>query len=116
MHQVTRDNGVTIVELGPSYAALDYQVLQDLGEVLLSQASYADPPMVIVDMSATTYVGSSFIELLVRAWKRLKHRNGMMALCALQPFCREVMRIARLDTIWPIYADRDEAMSALASS
>jgi anti-anti-sigma factor len=104
---------VTVIELGPSYAALDFEVLQDLGEVLLSQASYAEPPMVIIDMSATTYVGSSFIELLVRAWKRLKHRHGLMALCALRPFCREVMRVARLDSIWPIYASRGEAMSAL---
>jgi anti-sigma B factor antagonist len=116
MHQVTRDNGVTIVQLGPSYAALDYDVLQDLGEVLLSQASYADPPVVVIDMTATSYVGSSFIELLVRAWKRLKHRDGMMALCGLQPFCQEVMRIARLDSIWPIYADRVEATSALTTS
>ena len=74
------------------------------------------PPVLIVDMSETTYVGSSFIELLVRAWKRLKHRNGMMALCALQPFCREIMKISRLDSIWPIYADRVEAKNALAAS
>ena len=116
MHQVTRDNGVTIVELGQSYAGLDYDVLQDLGELLLSQASYADPPVVIVDMSATEYVGSSFIELLVRAWKRLKHRNGMMAICGAQPFCHEVLRVARLDTIWPMYADRAEALGALTAS
>ena len=116
MHQVIQDNGVTIVELGSSYAALDYEVLQDLGEVLLSEASHAEPPMVIVDMSATTYVNSSFIELLVRAWKRLKQRHGLMALCAAQPFCREVLRVARLDSIWPIYANRGEAMSALTHS
>ncbi len=116
MHQVIQDNGVTIVELGPSYAALDYEVLQDLGEVLLSQATYAEPPAVIVDMSATAYIGSSFIELLVRAWKRLKHRHGSMALCALQPFCREVVRVARLDSVWPIYATRGEAMTALTHS
>ena len=116
MHQVIQDNGVTIVELGPSYGALDYEVLQDLGEVLLSQATYAEPPAVIVDMVATTYVSSSFIELLVRAWKRLKQRHGLMAVCGAQPFCREVMRVARLDSIWPIYATRGEAITALTHS
>jgi anti-anti-sigma factor len=115
MPRLTQHNGVTIIELGPNYAALSYKALEELGELLLWQATYAEPPRLILDMSETTVVGSSFIELLVRAWKRIKHREGMMALCALQPFCREIVKVSRLDTIWPIYANRLEAISALST-
>jgi anti-anti-sigma factor len=115
MVRVIRENGVTILCTGPSYAALEYQVLQELGEVLLSEATHATPPRLILDMSETSYVGSSFIEILVRAWKRIQNRHGMMALCTLHPFCHEVISVSRLDTIWPIYANRAEASNALAA-
>jgi len=112
---VIRESDVTIICTGPSYAALEHQALQELGEVLLSEATHAAPPRLIVDMSETTFAGSSFIELLVRAWKRIQNRHGTMALCALHPFCHEVLSVSRLDTIWPIYANRAEALNALAA-
>jgi anti-sigma B factor antagonist len=115
MHRVTREQGVIIVELGPSYAALDYEAIEQCGEILLSQADLASPPHLILDMSETQFIGSSFIELLVRAWKRIKRREGWMAFCSLQPFCREVMAVSRLDTIWPVYADRAQALKELAA-
>jgi anti-sigma B factor antagonist len=114
MHRVTQEHGVTIIELGPSYAALEYDALQECGEILLAQAADVQPARLILDMSQTTFVGSSFIELLVRAWKRIKRRDGSMALCGLQPFCLEVIKVSRLDTIWPIYADRAEAMREMS--
>jgi len=115
MVRVIQEHDVTTICTGPSYAGLETQALQELGEVLLSEAAYADPPRLVIDMSETKFVGSSFIELLVRAWKRIQGRHGMMALCAVQPFCREVFGVSRLDTIWPIYANREEAVRALAA-
>jgi anti-anti-sigma factor len=113
MMEVFRKDGVTILCTGPSYTGLQYEALQEFGEILLSEVTQAVPPRFVIDMSSTTYVGSSFIELLVRAWKRVKNRNGTMALCAVQPFCHEILHVSRLDTIWPIYATRDEAVGAV---
>jgi len=115
MSCVIQQGGVTIIETGPSYSSLDYGALEGLGEVLLSEAAYADPPRLILDMSQTTFVSSSFIELLVRAWKRIKQRQGVMVLCAIQPYCREVLQTSRLDTIWPTFATRAEAERAAAN-
>ena len=115
MVRVIQEHGVTIVCTGPSYAALELRALEELGESLLSEATNASPPRLIVDMSETGFVGSSFIELLVRAWKRIQSRHGMMTLCAVRPFCHEVLSVSRLDTIWPIYASREEALNALAA-
>ena len=114
MAKVHRAPGATVLELGPSYASLDQQALQDLGGILLSEAIYADPPQLILDLSQTSYIGSSFIELLVRAWRRIQQRQGRLVLCATQPFCSEVLRAAHLDTIWITYPTREEALAALS--
>jgi len=113
MVQVTQEQGVTVVVPGPSYDGLRYRELEEFGEALLSEASQASPPRFVIDMSGTDFIGSSFIELLVRAWKRIKNRNGTMALCAVHPFCREILRLARLDSIWPIYETRSDAVSGV---
>lgn len=113
MVRVTQEQNVTVVIAGPSYTGLQYQALEEFGEVLLSEANQATPPRFVIDMSETSFIGSSFIELLVRAWKRIKNRHGTMALCAVHPLCREILRVARLDTIWPIYASRSEAVNSV---
>jgi len=113
MSRVTEFQGVTVIELGPKYDSLDERALEDFGEVLLVEATYADPPRLVLDLTETSLIGSRFIELLIQAWKRLTQRAGNMALCCLQPFCEEVLRTAQLDSIWAIYPTRDEALAAL---
>jgi anti-anti-sigma factor len=113
MVQVTQEQGVTVLVADSSYTGMDYRALEEFGEILLSEASQTTPPRFVVDLSQTDFIGSSFIELLVRAWKRIKNRNGTMALCAVHPFCREILRVSHLDTIWPIYNTRSEAVSSV---
>ena len=87
--------------------------LRKFGEALLTEAERADPPRLVVDLSQTEYIGSDFLELLVRAWRRLKDRDGIMALCDMRPFCLEVLENTRLSSLWPAYATREEAVAAL---
>lgn len=111
MVQVIHEQGVTVVLTGPSYTGLQLDALEELGRVLLCEADEATPPRLVLDMAETTFISSSFIETLVRVWKRIKNRHGTMALCAVQPLCLEVLRVAHLDTIWPIYGTRTEAVA-----
>lgn len=100
----------TVIELGKSYDSLDLDALNEIGSVLLTHARDAEPPRLVLDMSQTGFIGSTFIELLVRTWKRLRERGGTLSLCELQPFCQEVLRVTHLETIWPCYPTRDEAI------
>jgi len=109
---VIRQGDVTIIELGPSYESLDEDTLEEIGGLLLTEATVADPPRVVLDLSRTTYLGSTFIELLVRAWKRLRERGGTLVLCGLQPYCQEVLQISRLDTLFEILPTRDQAAAS----
>jgi anti-anti-sigma factor len=113
MSRATRQDDVTIVEFGLSYDSLNDAALMETGGVLLGEAIHADPPRLLLDLSATAFIGSRFIELLVRAWKRVKERGGRMALCGIQPFCAEVLRTTRLDLLWESYPGREEGVAAL---
>ncbi len=113
MIQVSRQRDVTIVELGPSYESLDDRVLEEIRGALLSEASRADPPLMVLDLSGTDYIGSAFMELLVRVWKRLTERGGAMVLCGLRPFCAEVLRVTGLDRLWRVFPTQDQAVTTI---
>lgn len=114
MTELARQRGATIVKLGAQYDALDEPTMAELSRQLNAAALQSDPPVVIVDFSQTGYVGSSFIEELVRTWKQLKQREGTFALCSLGTFCADVFRIAKLDQLWPCYDSVSEALDALS--
>lgn len=115
MSRSFREHDVTIIEFGEDYDSLDYQTLETIGELLLSEAVHADPPKLILDLSGTQFIGSSFIELLIRTWKRLKERGGTMVFCGVRPFCTEVLQITQLTSLWEMYPSRTEALAAVTN-
>jgi len=116
MVELRREGDVTVVEVGAgSIDSLDEERLAALGRVLLDQAAEAQPPRVVLDLSDVDLIGSRFIELVLRMWKRLAERSGTLAVCGLRPFCAEVIGVMRLDALWRIFADRRAAVEALSS-
>jgi anti-anti-sigma factor len=114
MRKVLQQDGVTIIELDERYDSLDDEALERLGDALLEAASQSSPPILLVDLSNTRFIGSRFIGLLVRAWKRVQDHQGRMGLCCIPPFCREALISTRLyDTLWTPYETREEAVAAM---
>ena len=114
MIRAIEQEGVTVIELDVSYDSLDDAALDQLGEILLSAAGEGDRPAVLVDLSNTRFIGSRFIGLLVRAWKRVQDRGGQMGLCCIPSLCREALVSTRLyDTLWTPYETREQAVSAM---
>lgn len=68
---------------------------------------------VVVDFEQTTYFGSSMLEALLVLWRHLQASNGRMALCNLSNDEREILRVARFDTLWSICGTRSEALAAV---
>ncbi len=102
----------TIFELGEGYDSLDTDALDEAGGILLTHAATVEPPCILLDFSKTNFIGSTFIEIMVRTWKRLNERGGTLAVCGLQPFCVDVLRVTKLETLWPSYATREEALKS----
>jgi anti-sigma B factor antagonist len=111
---VTREQGITVIALGPEYQNLNDAELENLKDVLLSTAAEADLPLMVLDLSRLRYFGSSFIEALICVWNKLNARpGGRMSLCGLTANCREVVGITHLDQLWSVFDTREEAVRSL---
>jgi len=89
MTEITSQDDVTVIELGEEYENLDEAVLNDLRTLILKAVDEAEPPLVVLDLSHTKFFGSSFIELVFRAWNRLRDREGgKFVISGLTPYCK----------------------------
>lgn len=114
--EIVKEGQVTIVALGPEYENLDEPRLDALTDVLLQVAETATPPVVVLDLSHTSFFGSAFIEVIFRMWNRLNHReSGKFCICGLSEYCTEVLEVTHLDQLWETFPDRATALSALNS-
>jgi anti-anti-sigma factor len=112
--EITRQNGITVVALGPDYENLDEAELLDLSPVLLQAAEQADPPLLVLDMPHTEFFGSAFIEILFRLWNKLNARGGgRFAISGLTQYCAEVIQVTHLDRLWELYGSQAEAVAGL---
>ncbi|HZL90390.1 MAG TPA: STAS domain-containing protein [Pirellulaceae bacterium] len=67
----------------------------------------------VVDLGELPYFGSTVLDWLVQLWNRMKAKGGTMAACNISRVGREVLGLARLDTLWRLFNTRDEALAAL---
>ncbi|MDZ4687599.1 MAG: STAS domain-containing protein [Planctomycetaceae bacterium] len=111
---VTQDRGVNVAELSSRAQLIEEPILEPLTKELLAAASASKPPVMLLDMSQTTFFGSGFLETLFRIWKTLQARpDANLSICGLHPYCREVLEITHLDKMWPLYGTREEALAAM---
>jgi len=69
---------------------------------------------VIVDLSAVSYIDSSGVASLVEAFQNAKSKAQGFALAAVSDTPMRVLKLARLDQVFVIYATLDEATAAMA--
>jgi len=104
-----------ILEVSSAIESLDQSMGGVLADIVLGPIRAAEHPMLIVDLSKVELFGSIFLSILMRAWKNCVTRGGMMVLCGVGEHVRELLSIVRMDRLWPIYATRGEAMTALST-
>ena len=113
--EIRHVGAVTIVALGPEYDSLDGEILDSVRELLLAAVDAADPPRLVVDLSHTKFMGSSFIQVLFAAWEALKRKGqAKLALAGMTNYCEEVIQITHLNQVWPLFADSQLAVKALS--
>lgn len=105
---------VTVATIGPEFETIDEPALERLASFLLSLTENKDLKKLVIDLSETTFFGSGLLAIILRVYSRLSARGGQMALCGLRPHCRQVLETTRLDTLWPVYATRAEAVQQVA--
>ncbi len=109
-----RDGNVVIVVFGTPLQQIEEVNVTEVGQKLVEITDRLTQPLLVLDMTATEFFGSSFIEVLFRVWKQLSlNPAAQLAIVGLQPYCREVLKVTHLDTLWQIFDTQEEASKAL---
>ena len=67
------------------------------------------PKRVILNLKEVPYMDSSAVAVLVEALQKLRKTGGKICLTDLQPRVKGLLEIARLDTIFVLAKDEEEA-------
>ncbi len=110
---IERHGEVTVIVASPVLENLEPSLIDGATSLVLDALRSQDCPLVIVDLSAINYFGSSFLSMLIRCWKLAKQRGGMLVLSGVSDQAKFLIHITSLDLVWPLYETRREAMDAL---
>jgi anti-anti-sigma factor len=112
----TERQGDTLILVlpGTDITFADEEVLTEVDEVLY-RLRESGAKHLVVDFGQTAYFGSIILGSVLKLGTRLRDSGGGFALCNLSESGHEMLRIARFDTLWPIYDTRAEALHALAN-
>lgn len=112
--EISKDRGVLVVTFGEGFEQIDEENVGLAREAITTIAEQR-PTRLVVNLEQTTFFGSSFIEVLFRAWNQIKDvKDGQFALSGLNVYCEEILQVTNLDRLWTIYPDREAAVTALA--
>ena len=105
--KVDKKEEITLVAIAGEIDASTAPELQACFDDLLSK----DMQIYLVDMSAVEHIDSSGLATFVRLFKRVRIGEGDVKLCALRPEVLKLFRITRLDRVFDILSDCDEALA-----
>jgi anti-anti-sigma factor len=80
-----------------------------IDEVFVNQPN----PRFILDLSATRYMGSAMLGLMVNIRHRVKTMNGKLTLCGLSAPLQGVFKACCLEKLFTITRTRDDALKLL---
>ncbi|MFI5455861.1 MAG: STAS domain-containing protein [Isosphaerales bacterium] len=108
-----RHGDLTIITVTRALEHIAFGLEEQVAELILKSLRHQENPLIVFDLSQADNFGSMFLALLIRCWKLALSQGGTMALSGVTERARELLRVTALDTVWPIYDSRREAMDAL---
>lgn len=108
---VHEQNGGAVVALNGD---VDLQTSPEARRILLEVVS--NHRIVVVDLSAVSYIDSSGIASLVEALQRGRQSGSRLALASVSEAALRVLQLAKLDKVFKIYPSVDVALADASGS
>ncbi len=109
-------HGQVVVATLTDEKILDETQLQGLEGSFMPLIEQNPKIQLIIDFGPVKFLTSSVLGLLIRVSKKVYEADGKLRLCSITPKILEIFKITRLDKIFEIYPDVDEAMVGLRRS
>lgn len=103
-------DNVVLVSINLSEASLNQS--EDFKKYLYDVTN-PNHPKLVLDMAQIEYMDSSFIGALVAGLKNVLSKGGEMALININPDVMALFELTRLDKVFKIYDNKEEAILAL---
>lgn len=104
---------------GPTWVAtltdpsiLDAPPLDTLREELVRVVENGDSLPLVIDFSRVDFLSSAMLDILGQLHRRMAASHRALHLCGLRPQIRELFKVTKLDTLFPIHGDRAAALAA----
>jgi anti-sigma B factor antagonist len=108
-----RHGDLTVITATQALERIEFGLEEQVAELILKPLRRQESPLIVFDLSQAENFGSMFLALMIRCWKLALSQGGTMALSGVTERTRELLRVTNLDTVWPIYDSKREAMEAL---
>jgi anti-anti-sigma factor len=108
-----RHGDLTVITATRALETIEFGLEEQVAHLILRPLKRQENPLIVFDLSQVDNFGSMFLALLIRCWKLALSQGGTMALSGVTDRARELLRVTALDTVWPIYESKREAMEAL---
>ncbi|MHB0959944.1 MAG: STAS domain-containing protein [Pirellulaceae bacterium] len=89
---------------------LELSYFEDEYGAVIGHLGAAQVHNVVLDFHGTDYYGSTALGFFLKLWKLVQSMDGKMAFCNVSAHEQEILRLTRLDTLWPIYGTREDAL------
>lgn len=103
---------VLVVQLQEQAGFARPEMVRELSDVL-TDPEWRNVCHVLVDCMKLSFAGSMFLESMIQLHRGVQRRRGHFALCAVNDELREILSIARFDTLWHSYTSVEEGLQAL---
>lgn len=108
--RIESKNGLTVCRIE---GEIDINSSPDIKKAIDKLISKKEPKLVI-SFSKVTYVDSSGLATLVELLKNMRTYGGRMRLANLSPKIKSLFEITKLEKLFDISSDEDEAISMFA--
>jgi anti-sigma B factor antagonist len=89
---------------------LDEQNIQIIGEQLFGLVDEQGRKKILLNFSNVEYMSSAALGKLITLNKKVQSAGGKLVLCSIDPQIREVFEITRLDKVFAIRGDEQDAL------
>jgi anti-sigma B factor antagonist len=89
---------------------LDEQNIQIIGEQLFSLVDESGRKKLLLNFGTVEYMSSAALGKLITLNKKVQTAGGRLVLCNIRPEIREVFEITKLDKLFVIKRDEQEAL------
>lgn len=108
---VTESDGVTIVTFNDRNI-LEEANIQAIGDEVTALIEQAAVPKILIDFTNVEHLSSAALGTLITINNRIRQKGGQLRLCNIDSQIYEVFIITKLNKLFQIYDDREQALAS----